>query len=79
LRKVLEHHHVYGGGLRWFVLHDNQIELRTPMRGGASQYRFRLWSLCRLAAQCGALRNMPRALIGDFESDEDETTEGTNE
>ena len=62
LRALLGHHARYGGGLRWFVLRDDQIELGTPWRGGSSLYRFRLWSLCRLAAQCGVIRGMPIAL-----------------
>jgi len=79
LRAVLRHHEVYGGGLRWFVLRNGWVEPRTPWRGGSSRYRFRLWSLCRLAAQCGVLRNMPHALLGDVEAEEDETWEAANE
>ena len=51
-----------GGGLRWFVLRNGWVEPRHAVAAGSSRYRFRLWSLCRLATQCGVLRNMPSAL-----------------
>jgi hypothetical protein len=80
LGALLKHHEACGGGLRWFVLRDDWVEPRTPWRPGSSRYRFRLWSLCRLAAQCGVLRNMPRALLGDIEATEEkETTDSTDE
>ncbi len=64
LRGLLQHHEVYGGGLRWFVLRNGCVEPRTPQRSGSSRYRFRLWSLCRLATQCGVLRTCPRLTRG---------------
>lgn len=79
LRALLEHHERYGGGLRWFVVRDGWVEPRTPWRGLSSRYRFRLWSLCRLAAQCGVLSEMPRALLEDVETGEDGVLEGANE
>jgi hypothetical protein len=79
LGALLQHHETYGGGLRWFVLRNGWIEPRTPWRGGSSRYRFRLWSLCRVAAQCGVLRDMPLALLGDVEGEEDETGETAHE
>lgn len=79
LRDLLKHHEMYGGGLRWFVLRNDRIEPRTPPRAGSSRYRFRLWSLCRLATQCGVLRNMPRAISGDFEAKEDEAEGAADE
>jgi hypothetical protein len=72
---LLRYHEFYGGGLRWFVLRNDRIEPRTPLRIGSSRYRFRLWSLCRLATQCGVLRNMPPALRGDSEAEQDEAVE----
>jgi hypothetical protein len=78
IRALLQHHEVYGGGLRWFVLRNGWVEPRTVPRVGSSRYRFRLWSLCRLAAQCGILRDMPLALRGDTEA-EDEASEAGNE
>jgi hypothetical protein len=74
LRALLCHHELHGGGLRWFVLRNDTIEPRTPPRTGSSRYRFRLWSLCRMATQCGVLRTMPAVLRGDVEA-EDETDE----
>lgn len=75
LRALLQHHEVYGGGLRWFVLRNGRIEPRTPPNAGTSRYRFRLWSLCRLAAQCGVLRTMPAVLRADAEATEEESDE----
>jgi hypothetical protein len=79
LRAILHHHELYGGGLRWFVLRDGWVEPRTPPRAGSSGYRFRLWSLCRLATQCGVLRNMPNALFEDDETEADESSEDADE
>ncbi|MFC7699468.1 hypothetical protein ACFQX9_22560 [Bradyrhizobium sp. GCM10028915] len=59
---LLQHHEMYGGGLRWFVLRNGRIEPRMPPLANASGYRFRLWSLCRLATQCGVIREMPAGL-----------------
>lgn len=75
LRALLQHHEMYGGGLRWFFLRNDRVEPRSPWRGRSSRYRFRLWSLCRLATQCGVLTSMPSALLGDDEAKEDETSE----
>jgi len=72
LTALLEHHELYGGGLRWFVLRDGRIEPRLPPLANASPYRFRLWPLCRLATQCGVIRRMPEGLgeeAEDFEGD----------
>ncbi len=59
LEALLRYHEIHGGGLRWFVVRDGMVEPRTPSRGGASSYRFRLRSLCRLAVQCGTIESMP--------------------
>lgn len=79
LRALLQHHEIYGGGLLWFVLRNGRVERRAPSGGGSSLYRFRLWSLCRLATQCGVLRNMPRALCEDMESEEGKSSETDDE
>jgi hypothetical protein len=79
LRALLQHHEVHGGGLRWFVLRNGKVEPRTPLRYGSSRYRFRLWSLCRLATQCGVLGDMPLALRRDTEAEEDGASEGADE
>ena len=70
LRALLQHHENFGGGLRWFVLRDDRVEPRTPPRSGSPRYRFRLWSLCRLATQCGVLRDMPLPILEDDEAEE---------
>lgn len=75
LRALLQHHEIYGGGLRWFVLRNGRVEARTPPQTGSSRYRFRLWSLCRLAAQCGVIRTMPAVLRADAEATEEESDE----
>lgn len=74
LRALLQHHEVYGGGLRWFVLRNGRVEPRMPPANSASRYGFRLWSLCRLATQCGVLKTMPAALRNDpaYLDEEDE-------
>jgi hypothetical protein len=79
LRALLNYHEIYGGGLRWFVLRDGRVEARTLPRGGSSRYRFRLWPLCRLAAQCGVLRGMPGALRADNEAGDDQLPEDADE
>jgi hypothetical protein len=79
LRALLQHHETYGGGLRWFVLRSGRVEPRTPPNVGSSRYRFRLWSLCRLATQCAVLPDMPAALLRDAEAEEVETSETTDE
>jgi hypothetical protein len=79
LRAVLAHHEVYGGGLRWFVLRDGKVEPRTPPRAGSARYRFRLWSLCRIASQCGVIRGMPPALRDDDDADEAESSEDSDD
>ena len=72
LRALLGHHELYGGGLRWFVLRDRRVEPRTPPSGDSAFYRFRLWSLCRIAVQCGIVRNMPSALSEASEIDDED-------
>ena len=63
LEALLEHHEDDGGGRRWFKLTPTRIasDLRTT-GGGASPYRFRLWSLGRLAVQLEITIGMPKAL-----------------
>ncbi len=79
LSSLIDYHERYGGGLRWFVLRNGRVEPRTPSRIGSSGYRFRLWSLCRLAAQCGVLHNMPAALRGNNEAEMAESLGGTDD
>jgi hypothetical protein len=71
LAALLSHHEIYGGGLRWFVLRGGQVEPRLPPLTNASGYRFRFWSLCRLATQCGVITDMPVGLREEAEEVEE--------
>lgn len=66
LKSLLGYHEAHGGGLRWFVLRGGKVESRSAPRAGSSRYRFRLWSLCRIAAQCG-VRSMPALFVNETE------------
>ena len=80
LLALLVHHEAHGGGLRWFVLRNGTVEPRTPpLQGGGARYGFRLWSLCRLAVQCGVLAQMPDSLTPDEDLDDDLAAEPTDE
>jgi len=80
LRDLIEYHNRYGGGLRWFALGNNEVVERCSLLSvGSSRYRFRLWSLCRLAAQCGVIKNMPPALLADRGLERDEPQESKDE
>jgi hypothetical protein len=71
LRAIARHHHEHGGGLRWFRLQDDRFVPLTADTGvAATDYRFRLRSLSRLAAQCG-IAGMNEALdaVSRHESD----------
>lgn len=62
LRVLARHHHEHGGGRRWFREQGGRIVPLVADTGiAASDYRFRLRSLSRLAAQCG-VANMTAAL-----------------
>jgi hypothetical protein len=73
---LLDHHMRKGGGLRWFWLQSGQIKAGSPASLGSSRYRFRFWSLCRLAAQCGVTTGMPAAMDSN-EADKEEAMEET--
>ncbi|MFO0575639.1 MAG: hypothetical protein U1A78_16710 [Polyangia bacterium] len=54
LRALSQHHHEYGGGRRWFREQAGKLVPLVADTGiAASDYRFRLRSLCHLASQCG--------------------------
>ncbi len=73
LKALLQHHKSNGGGLLWFVLCGGQIEPQSlPKNNVASSYRFRLWSLCRVAVQCGVIRIMPPGVREEFEESDDD-------
>jgi hypothetical protein len=62
LRVLVRHHHEHGGGRRWFREQSGTLVPLVADTGiAASDYRFRLQSLSRLAAQCG-VANMNKAL-----------------
>ncbi len=62
LRALARHHYVHGGGRRWFgEQHGKLVPLVADTGIAASDYRFRLRPLCRLAAQCN-VANMNHAL-----------------
>jgi hypothetical protein len=54
LRALAQHHQEHGGGLRWFREQAGKlVPLAADTGIAASDYGFRLFSLSRLAAQCG--------------------------
>ncbi len=54
LRALARHHHEHGGGRRWFREQNGKMVPLVADTGiAASDYRFRLRPLSRLAAQCG--------------------------
>jgi hypothetical protein len=62
LRALARHHHAHGGRRRWFREQAGKLVPLVADSGiAASDYRFRLRPLCRLAAQC-SVANMSRAL-----------------
>lgn len=57
LRALARHHHQYGGGRRWFREQAGRMVPLVADTGiAASDYRFRLRTLGRLAAQCGVAK-----------------------
>lgn len=69
-----KHHHEHGGGLRWFREQAGKLVPLVPDTGiAATDYRFRLRPLARLAAQCG-VANMNQVLdvIAQKEPDDEE-------
>jgi hypothetical protein len=74
LRALARHHETHGGGLRWFRLQGGRLEPRLPHNmAAASDYRFRLWPLARLAMQCGVADT--RAALEAATGGNDERTE----
>jgi metal-dependent hydrolase (beta-lactamase superfamily II) len=62
LRALSKHHHEHGGGLRWFREQAGKLVPLVPDTDiAATDYRFRLRPLARLAAQCG-VTNMNQSL-----------------
>ena len=71
LHDIVSYHEVRGGGRRWFRIDEKGlVRPASVLRDqGGSPYRFRLFSLARLALQCGVIPNMPKAL--NFHDDEE--------
>ena len=83
IRALARHHHEHGGGRRWFREQGGKmVPLVADSDVAASDYRFRLRALSRLAAQCGVAKmNATLAavsrtefdgLIGDQPDEEDQ-------
>ncbi|WP_461161336.1 hypothetical protein [Simplicispira piscis] len=73
IKALTKHHHEHGGGRLWFHEKAGKVEPLVPATGvAASDYRFRLRSICLLAAQCG-VGNMDRALIAARQAFEENT------
>ena len=71
---LAKHHHEHGGGQRWFHEQAGTLKPLVADTGiAASDYRFRLRSLCLLAAQCG-VANMDSALnaLAQHDADDDD-------
>lgn len=57
IRALAKHHDEYGGGRRWFREQTGKLVPLVADTGiAASNYRFRLRSLCLLATQCGVAK-----------------------
>lgn len=69
---LVEYHEARGGGRLWFRLdEDGLVRPASSLRDQeGSPYRFRLFSLARLALQCKLIPRMPKAL--DFADEEGE-------
>jgi hypothetical protein len=71
VRGLVEYHERRRGGRPWFRLDEDGL-VRPVSRLGdqeGSPYRFRLFSLARLALQCKMIPHLPKAL--DFTDDEE--------
>lgn len=74
LRALAQHHQQHGGGRRWFREQAGKlVPLVADTRISASDYRFRLRPLARLAAQCGVTKmNGALDALESFEDDDEE-------
>ncbi len=78
IRALSQHHSEYGGGRRWFGEQNGKLMPLTADTGiAATDYRFRLWSICHLAAQCG-IGNMSAALDAIAQPEPGDDGEGDN-
>ena len=75
LRVFVYHHHEHGGGRHWFREQEGKIVPLVADTGiAASDYRFRLRPLIRLAAQCGVPKM--NGLLDAVERNEPDDEEG---
>lgn len=73
LKSLIRHHLTYGGGRRWFSLDGSDVIREAPPASApAAYYRFRLWTVARLAHQCRLTSGLPAILRADRESETDE-------
>jgi hypothetical protein len=78
LQAIERHHRMFGGGLKWMAIEDEMLKPLAPLRGGTvNPYRFRVSALCRLGVQCGVINEMPAALRGTAELEDELATEET--
>lgn len=72
---LVRHHHEHGGGRRWFREAEGKlIPLLPDSSTPASDYRFRLVALTRLASQCGVARmDAALAALGSTATDEEDS------
>ncbi|HQQ69481.1 MAG TPA: hypothetical protein PLL92_04090 [Alicycliphilus sp.] len=76
IQALTKHHQAHGGGRRWFREQAGSLVPLVADTGiAASDYRFRLRSLCLLAAQCG-VENMDSALNALTQHDVDDDDDG---
>ena len=73
LRALLIYHELHGGGLRWFLLSGDAVVPLAPPSAQSSRYGFRLWALCRVAAQCGVINKIPSGLANEAADGDEET------
>mgnify|MGYP000178482945 FL=1 len=73
LRALAKHHDQHGGGRRWFREQAGKLVPLVSDTGiAASDYRFRLRSICLLAAQCGVADMQPALKVITQERPEDD-------
>lgn len=70
IEALVQHHHLFGGGLKWLAIDGKTIKrLVPPNSGHASAYRYRLSALSRLGVQCGVIDEVHPTLLASDEFD----------
>ena len=73
LRALAKHHDQHGGGRRWFREQAGKLVPLVSDTGiAASDYRFRMRSICLLAAQCGVADMQPALKVITQDRPEDD-------